>query len=87
MKLQCLQMAQMFRVKLTAKTCKKDSCCILLIGDKTADETQCQHTQRDTHGKNNMNYSYIVIGHELAITTQESGLGAIFGGQKKRIAN
>lgn len=33
--------------------------------------------------KNNMNYTYIVMGHKLAIMTQETGLGAIFGGQKK----
>lgn len=62
--------------------CKRDSCCILLIDDKIADETQCEYIQCNTDG-NNTNYTYIVLGHKLGITTQESGLGAIFGGQKK----
>lgn len=30
-----------------------------------------------------MNYMYIMMGHKLAITTGESRLGAIFGGQKR----
>lgn len=63
--------------------CKKDSCCILLTGDKTADEIQCQYIQCNTRGKHNTNYAQRVIGHKLAITTQESGPGAIFGSQKK----
>lgn len=85
-KLQCLWMAQMFRVKLTAKMCKKDSCCILLIGSKIGDEIQCEYIQCNIHGKNNINYMYMVMGYKLAITTQKCGHRTIFGGPKKQIA-
>lgn len=44
---------------------------------------QCKHIQCEAGrllecNTDDMNYRYIVMGHKLAISTQESGFGVIF---------